>query len=481
MVFSSAVFIFLFLPVVLYLYMIMPQKFRNTLLLIASLIFYAYGEEWFSLLMVVSIVINYFFGLIVQRFPARAKLAVGVAVTANLGLLAFFKYANFAVANINIVLANYDIAPIVPPQIHLPAGISFFTFHAISYVVDIYRGKNKAQKNPVNIALYIALFSQLMAGPIIRYKDIAGQLIRRRVTLAGFTWGVNRFITGLAKKVLIANTLAVTADKIFMIPADKLSTGVAWVGIMCFILQAYFDFSGYSDMAIGLGRMFGFRFLENFNYPYISRSIRDFWHRWHISLSTWFRDYLYIPLGGSRTSKLRMYCSLYSVFILCGFWHGASWTYVVFGFIQGTAMIIERLGLEKFINTLWRPVGHIYFWILLIFTFILFRSDTITYSVYYSAAVLGFSGHASADANMFTFLDFKTVAAGLTGLIFMLPVMPALKKMIRQKRTLLTGSAAKSLDIGYASVSFVIYATLFVMSVIHSSMDTYNPFIYFRF
>ncbi|MGA2868947.1 MAG: MBOAT family O-acyltransferase, partial [Verrucomicrobiota bacterium] len=338
MIFSSPIFLLLFLPVVLTVYALLPGlRAKNLWLLLTSLVFYAWGEVIFIFLLLASTLLNYFFGLWVDRTEdvGRRKLAVGIAVAANVGLLAFFKYADFAVASLNSMLTFAGVSPFPQPHILLPIGISFFTFHAISYVVDIYRRKWKAARDPKDVALYIFFFPQLIAGPILRWNAIAPQLAERRMSGDEFAEGIRRFAGGLAKKMLIANALAVPADQIFALPATQLSPAVAWFGLICYTLQIYFDFSGYSDMAIGMGKMFGFKFMENFNFPYTAQSIRDFWRRWHISLSTWFRDYLYIPLGGNRVSGARNNLNLVTVFFLCGLWHGASWTFVIWGLYHG--------------------------------------------------------------------------------------------------------------------------------------------------
>src|SRR5262245_50332754 len=273
----------------------------------------------------------------------RAKMVLASAIVVNLLVLGFFKYANFFADNVNTLFLALGVNPILVPRVLLPIGISFYTFHAISYVVDVYRGDAIAQKSPVHAALYLLLFPQLIAGPIIRYRDLADQLAKRTVTIDDFAYGVRRFVIGLGKKVLIANVVAAPADAIFAMPLAQLSAGHAWVGLVCYTLQIYFDFSGYSDMAIGLGRMFGFRFPENFRWPYVARSVQEFWRRWHISLSTWFRDYLYVPLGGSRVTPARMYANLVTVFFLCGLWHGASWNFVIWGLWHGAFLVVERL------------------------------------------------------------------------------------------------------------------------------------------
>jgi alginate O-acetyltransferase complex protein AlgI len=324
MVFSSPTFLLAFLPVVLLGYFsVRGTKARNLVLLGSSLLFYAWGEVAFSLMLLVSIAGNYGFALLVDSMqrPRWVRLTLGLAIACNLLLLAVFKYANFILEDVlSISFWFPDMSVLVLPAIHLPIGISFFTFHEISYLVDVYRKRTAAERNVVNLALYVTLFPQLIAGPIIRYHDIASQIVGRSVSRSDFVTGIYIFVGGLGKKCLLADTLAITADSVFGMPAEQLTAGLAWLGILCYTYQIYYDFSGYSDMAIGLGRMFGFRFPQNFNYPYSAQSIRDFWRRWNISLSTWLRDYLYIPLGGSRRDPKRVYLNLMTVFFcaVCG-------------------------------------------------------------------------------------------------------------------------------------------------------------------
>ena len=326
MVFSSLIFLFLFLPSVLFLYYIVDKRFKNLVLLIFSLVFYAWGESVYILLMLVSILANYIFGILVSiNSKVRyKKLFLTLSVLFNLGLLGYYKYTNFFVENINYFFNKNNAIP----NIVLPLGISFFTFQAMSYVIDVYRNDTEVQKNPLNLALFISLFPQLIAGPIVRYQTIAEQINKRTVTLNSFLSGVERFCIGLFKKVLLANNVGFVADQILNMNYNELSVVSSWIGILCYTTQIYFDFSGYSDMAIGLGRMFGFEFLENFNYPYISRSITEFWRRWHISLSTWFKDYLYIPLGGNRKGEFKTYRNLFIVWILTGLWYGRCGSFV---------------------------------------------------------------------------------------------------------------------------------------------------------
>ena len=306
---------------------------------------------------------------------------LGLAIAVNLVVLGVFKYANFFADNVNAVAAAIGAPPLAFPHVLLPIGISFYTFHAISYVVDVYRRDASAQKSPVHAALYLLLFPQLIAGPIIRYRYIADQLEQRVVSLDDFAVGVRRFVIGLGKKVLIANTVAAPADKIFSMPLAELTPAHAWLGIVCYTLQIYFDFSGYSDMAIGLGRMFGFHFPENFRWPYVADTVQEFWRRWHISLSSWFRDYLYVPLGGNRVSPARMYANLVTVFFLCGLWHGASWNFVIWGLFHGSFLVVERLGLAAAIRRLWRPLRHVYLLLVVMIGWVFFRADTLPSAV----------------------------------------------------------------------------------------------------
>src|ERR1035441_9403779 len=377
MVFSSPIFLFLFLPVVLAVYALLPGlRAKNYWLLLMSLVFYAWGEVLFIFLLLASTLMNYFLGLWVDRSEdtGRRKLAVAVAVCANIGLLCFFKYADFFVATINSILRLTSAAPFPQPNIPLPIGISFFTFHALSYMIDIYRRKWKAAASPKDVALYIFFFPQLIAGPILRWNAIAPQLAERTMSRDDFAEGIRRFVGGLAKKMLIANSLALPADQIFALSANELSPVTAWFGLLCYTLQIYFDFSGYSDMAVGMGKMFGFKFLENFNFLYLAQSVREFWQRWHMSLMSWFRDYLYIPLGGSRVSNARTNLNLLIVFVLCGLWHGAGWTYIVFGFYQAFFVILERTPFGAWQGKLPRPARHFYAMFVFVMSLVIFRS-----------------------------------------------------------------------------------------------------------
>ena len=394
----------------------------------------------------------------------------------NLVVLGVFKYANFFADNVNTLFLALRVQPVVVPRVLLPIGISFFTFHAISYVIDVYRRDATAQKSPVHAALYLLLFPQLIAGPIIRYRDIADQLARRMVTLDDFAYGVRRFVIGLAKKMLVANVVAGPADRIFAMPIAQLSTGHAWLGIVCYTLQIYFDFSGYSDMAIGLGRMFGFRFPENFRWPYIATSVQGFWRRWHLSLSTWFRDYLYIPLGGSRVSRAKQYRNLVTVFFLCGLWHGASWNFVIWGLWHGAFLVIERVVRES--SGPRRPIAvpvagwpiwpHVYTMTIVMIGWVFFRADTLAGAIAFLKAMAGLT---TAEPTLYTVRWYLTpelwlaLAAGAIGSV---PWVPAIAARWRESvRADFAGAAA--------------LAALLALSIMQMAARTYNPFIYFRF
>lgn len=378
MLFTEPLFIFLFLPLIIWLYWFIPNSSKNLLLLFFSLIFYGIGEKQYTAIIIFSIVINYTFALfLTPKYSNKQRQIVLIfSLITNLGLLAFFKYANFIVDNLNIFLNFFGNQVIEIPTIHLPIGISFFTFQSMSYVIDVYRQEVKPQKNIFNLGLYISLFPQLIAGPIVRYETIASQINERFINTKMIAQGIQRFIIGLGKKMIIANTVAYPAEQIFNLPSNELTLSISWLGIICYTLQIYFDFSGYSDMAIGLGQMFGFHFLENFNYPYIAKNITDFWRRWHISLSTWFRDYLYIPLGGNRISPQRTYINLMIVFFLCGLWHGANWGFIVWGLYHGFFLVLERAGGKKIIEKTIPLFQHLYSLLIVMIGWVFFRIAT---------------------------------------------------------------------------------------------------------
>lgn len=483
MVFSSTVFLFLFLPIVLAVNAVLPRESRNLWLLVASLAFYAWGEGLFVLVMIGSIAMNYVYGLLIARNEDRskAKTILALAVVTNLGLLGYYKYANFLAANLSPLFRSLGLSPIELAPIHLPIGISFFTFHALSYVIDVYRKTAPAQRSPGGMGLYIALFPQLVAGPIIRYGDVAHQLGERSVDLSRFALGTRRFIAGLAKKILLANTFAAVADPIFGLPNSELTPAVAWLGVVCYTLQIYFDFSGYSDMAIGLGHMFGFHFRENFDHPYVARSIRDFWRRWHISLSSWFRDYLYIPLGGGRRSPLRVYFNLVLVFFLCGLWHGPSWTFVAWGLFHGLFLALERLGLERLIARLPWALRHVYVMAAVMIGWTLFRANDFTQALAFLAAMMG-SAHGDGTASKIPeHFDWTLAVALVAGIVGSAPVLQGIRDSREWVFARMGPDAAGRMSEVYALAGSLVYAVVFFWCGILISTGAYNPFIYFRF
>jgi alginate O-acetyltransferase complex protein AlgI len=484
MVFSSPIFLFAFLPIVLVLHFLAGQKFRNVLLLGASLVFYAWGEKEYALVMLVSILLNYLFALFIGRTQSKPIFVLALGV--NLSILIFFKYANFLVDNLNVVFRVYSWKIIYLSPVHLPLGISFFTFHALSYLIDIYRKKVVAQKDPVLTGLYISFFPQLIAGPIVRYAFISAQLSERKITLEKYAGGLRRFVIGLGKKVLIANTLGLTAAKIFAIKIGYFPSAVAWLGIVCYTLQIYFDFSGYSDMAIGLARLFGFEFPENFNYPYISESITEFWRRWHISLSSWFRDYLYIPLGGNRCRPRRVYFNLLVVFFLCGLWHGARWNFVIWGLFHGMFLVIERLGFGEFLKKLWRPLRHLYALTVVMIAWVFFRSESVPYALEFLKTMFGCYGKGCNILEphlFFRLFNAKVVLALGAGIIVSTPgttfhLLEEYKNRLGKTMRQLPDFFAFA---GLSLAEIVFLFLVFLYSTASIAADTFNPFIYFRF
>ncbi len=393
-------------------------------------------------------------------------------------ILVYFKYASFLVENLNVWLARLSLPQIALGPVHLPIGISFFTFQAISYLVDIYRGQSSAQRSIANCALYIALFPKLITGPIVRYRDIAAQLASRTITAADFSAGVQRFVFGLAKKVILANPLGQVADKVFAIPNSDLTAGTAWLGVICYGLQIYLDFSAYSDMAIGLGRMFGFRIPENFDYPYISQSIREFWRRWHISLSTWFRDYLYIPLGGNRVAPWRTYLNLTAVFLLCGLWHGASWNFVIWGLLHGVYLVVERAGFGKVLERLWRPLRLGYTLLLVTIGWVFFRAADLPQALSYLAAMFGGHGAVGSQYDTLMYLNNKIIITLLAAIAASTPVAQVIGRRLEASMFEDTRIFVR----GVVSTAYIcLLCALFLFSVAYLAAGTYNPFIYFRF
>jgi alginate O-acetyltransferase complex protein AlgI len=479
MVFSSPAFLFAFLPCVLALFFGLPRRVRTPMLFGASLVFYAWGETLFVLYLIASVAVNYALGLALERAatPRRRRLVVAAAVAGNVGALAWFKYAGFLSSNA-VSLATVVGLP-VPPLLatHLPIGISFITFEAVSYIVDVYRGTLRAQRNPIHVGFFVSFFPHLIAGPILRFANVQGPLSGPTVTLAGFESGVRRFILGLAKKVLVANTVARVVDDVFALPGTGLSTGAAWLGVLCYAVQIYFDFSGYTDMAIGLGRMFGFELPENFRLPYASTSIRDFWRRWHITLSRWFRDYLYIPLGGNRVSRRRQYLNLFAVFLLCGLWHGARWTFVAWGAFHGCFLVFERGHFGRWLASAWRPLQHAYAMAVVLVGWALFRSESMTQAFSILGAMAGYSLAPPWRRNEWVSrLDRELVLTLLVAIpLATLPLgawAAELRARLARRRW-----AGLACDLAAATATI----TLFAASAAYLASGTYNPFIYYRF
>ena len=479
MLFTEPIFLFLFLPLLLACYYLNPRSsgYANSLLVVASVLFYAKGGGSFTALMLASIAFNYRMAIAVDRARTtghdRQVLALAVAI--NLGVLGLFKYANFVGDNVNALSGMLGGTAMAFPRVALPIGISFYTFHAISYVVDVYRRDASAQKHPTHAALYLLLFPQLIAGPIIRYRDLAPQLGYRLVSLDCFARGVQRFVMGLGKKVLIANTVATVADSIFRMPAAELTPAHAWLGAICYTVQIYFDFSGYSDMAIGLGAMFGFRFPENFRWPYIADSVQEFWRRWHISLSSWFRDYLYIPLGGNRGTTLRTYGNLVAVFFLCGLWHGASWTFVIWGLYHGSFLVLERLGLGEQLGHLWRPLRHVYLLLVVVIGWVFFRADTLSDAFGVLSAMAGRAASAPTPFSVQWYLTPPVALALIAGCIGACPLGLPLERVWAKLES------AAGLQVGATAARVAVIGLILLASIVQIAARTYNPFIYFRF
>jgi alginate O-acetyltransferase complex protein AlgI len=465
MVFSSTIFLFLFLPLVILGYRLLKESYRIYFLLLSSLFFYAWGEPAYILVMLLSITVNYIFGLAIHgaKPGPAAKFLLALGVLGNLGILYYFKYFNFTLSALNLF---FD-AHFAGRDIVMPIGISFFTFQGMSYIIDLYRGKVSVQKNPALVAFYISFFPQLIAGPIVRYIDIEQQISARNDSIDQFVLGVRRFILGLAKKVIIANTLGYTADMIFANPPLENTPATAWLGVMCYTFQIYFDFSGYSDMAIGLGKMFGFDFQENFNYPYISKSLTEFWRRWHISLSSWFRDYLYIPLGGNR--KGNVYVNLFIVFFITGLWHGAQFSFIAWGLWHGLFLIIERLlRIREVKRAPFAPLRHLTTMLIVVIGWVFFRAEGLRNAVKYLGVMSGLLKPENAGYTCWYYLTPNTIVA-LVMAVFV--SMPLAKLRIFDR--------CQSPALRYASAALVLL--LFFISAVFVVSSTYNPFIYFRF
>ena len=466
MVFSSITFIYYFLPIVLLIYVIYPNKYKNLVLLVSSLLFYFYGERVYIWILLLSCIINYFFALLIEknRNNQKAKIYLIISIICNIGMLCYFKYTNFFIQNINslfnIKLSLFNIV--------MPIGISFFTFQTMSYVIDVYHGKVKANKNILNFATYVCLFPQLIAGPIVRYSDVNDELNERKLSYIDFGNGVRRFVIGLAKKVLIANVIGEMCS-ILLGLSDI--TVVAYILVAIgFSLQIYFDFSGYSDMAIGLGLMLGFHFLENFNYPFIARSITDFWRRWHISLSSWLRDYVYIPLGGNRVSTLKFIRNILIVWFLTGFWHGAAWNFIIWGLYFGVILLIEKFFLKDFLNK-HKIFGHIYTLILILISFIIFNADSLPYIINFLKNMFGFGNLSFINQETMYYLRSYLIIL-IIAIIGSTPLFKDICNKLKQNKKFTV----------FMDILEVLYCFILLIIVTAFLIDaSFNPFLYFRF
>ncbi|MDR2457124.1 MAG: MBOAT family protein [Clostridiales Family XIII bacterium] len=481
MVFSSFTFILAFLPITVICYFVARKELKNIVLLIASLIFYAWGEPIYVFLMITSIIVNYFFAILIEKKSLK-NLYFVLVIIFNIAVIGFFKYGNFIILNLNRFF-DLDIAKL---NLALPIGISFYTFQALSYIIDVWKGESRAQKNILNVGLYISLFPQLIAGPIVKYEDIKNQLDpdMRSIKLYDMDYGFRRFVIGFSKKVILANSMGFVADAIFKLSPGYAGGTLIWLGTVCYTLQIYFDFSGYSDMAIGLGRIFGFKFMENFNYPYISSSISEFWRRWHISLSTWFREFVYIPLGGNKVSPIRWIFNTLIVWILTGMWHGAAWNFIVWGLLYGVLLIIERFyfnlaslkyknGLKQGNNKagiLFRIFGHLYTLFIILFTFIIFRVEGGIANISETIQHLFSKGDVSPLAWIFSSSDLTISLLFLPLAIFgCLPLFKRFMDYLFNK------------NLPFRVLIYLYHIAIFYISIIMLLGATFNPFIYFRF
>ena len=461
MVFSSLIFLFIFLPIFLGIYFLVPKKFKNLILFLFSLVFYAWGEPIYVVIMLFSTVYDYTIGLFMDRYRSNKyipRICLVLSILGNMGMLMFFKYSNFFIENINNIFnMNVDLLSVA-----LPIGISFYTFQTMSYTIDLYRNKISVQRNIISFGAYVAMFPQLIAGPIVTYSKVEKEIDNRSENLDKFTYGITRFIEGLAKKVLIANGIGMLCEQISNSFILDMSVSTAWLGMVAFGLQLYFDFSGYSDMAIGLGSMLGFNFPENFNYPYISRSVTEFWRRWHITLGSWFREYVYIPLGGNRVSKKRFLINIGIVWFLTGFWHGASWNFVLWGVYFGVIMIFEKVFLLKYLEKLPNVISRSYLLITVILSWVLFSMDSLKSIKDYFMVMFGFGQGNLIDDN-FMYLISNYGILLIIGVIFTTPVSKYIKKYIREE------------------LMYFVYIIILILVTAYLVDSTFNPFLYFRF
>jgi alginate O-acetyltransferase complex protein AlgI len=469
MVFSSLVMIYVFLPIVLLVYFLSPNRFKNFIILVAGLIFYAWGEPVYIWVMIVSSLVDYMAGLFINKYddnPKVRKLALIISMTVDLGFLVVFKYSGFFISNVNTLL-NLNI-PI--PDLPLPIGISFYTFQSMSYTIDLYWRKIKVQKNFLDYLAYVSLFPQLVAGPIVRYEDVQNEISERKVNIGLVGEGVNLFIKGLAKKVLLANNIGTLWTEVKALDFTQISALTAWMGILSFTFQIYYDFSGYSDMAIGLGKMLGFHFPKNFDHPYISKSVSEFWRRWHITMGSWFREYVYIPLGGNRCSKAKMLRNTFIVWAVTGFWHGADWNFILWGLFYGVILTFEKLYFHKVLEKLPSVVRILYTFVLVVMGWVLFDTESLTRAGQLLKAMFGFN---------YNFVDSYSLYQ-LSSYIVMFLLCAILSTNIREKVTIMLTSRSNTSKLYYYSLPVLQLATM-VLCTAYLVDASYNPFLYFRF
>lgn len=488
MVFSSLSFIFVFLPIVLLIFYSIRKELRFGFLLVASLFFYFMGENYLIWVMLTTTIIDYICGIMISggiktqpmALPVNGqrtihqKFWLALSIVSNLSLLGYFKYYNFFVEATIKLLHSAGLSSSAFDgftQVTLPLGISFYTFQSMSYTIDVYRGHVTANRNFINFGMFVTMFPQLVAGPIVRYTDVDQQIKHHVLQTDNFVYGIKRFIIGLGKKVLIANTLGQLADQVYSLPPENMSLLEAWIGTVAYALQIYFDFSGYSCMAIGLGKMFGFTFPENFNYPYTSTSVKEFWTRWHMTLSTWFRDYLYIPLGGNRISSIVTIRNLFVVFILCGVWHGAAWTFILWGVFHGSFLMLERTKIGIFLKDQPNFIQRIYFLLIILLSWVVFRSDSIAQAK--SIYINMFTGSLSISLSTISMLTTEMIGTFIIGLVLSMPVF----KYIQKKNQGLSPWQENFLEIAY----FGLIMLIFILSIKSLLFNSFNPFIYYRF
>ena len=501
MVFSSTFFLFLFLPITLCVYLISPSRFRNYILFAASFFFYFWSENWFVAILLTSAFIDYICGLAIagalgnkkpiqklERGVKRSRLqktALILSIITNLSILGFFKYANFGIDNFNIFmnvlgLERYKWNTMV--NIILPLGISFYTFQSMSYTFDVYLGNTVATRNVLNYLTYIIMFPQLVAGPIVRYRDVAKQLVQRIITRDCFTYGIVRFVIGLGKKVIIANTLAITVNSVFRVPFSQMTTGLAWLGAFCFSLQIYYDFSGYSDMAIGLGHMLGFRFKENFRYPFIATSATEYFQRWHISLNTWLRDYPYSAMGGSRGPALKVYFNVISLLVMVGLWHGANWNFIIWGFNWGLLLAIQRYQIRNNLQIrLWRPLKVVFAFIIFMAGMVFFRAESLTQAFVFLKGMLGFAGGDGSEFHVSLYLNNKIILCMVFGYIGSLPVVQWIVAYYDKIVSRCNERAVPFIEAAFLLTRLMCIVVIFAACALTLIAESHQPFIYFRF